>query len=99
MGELVEGFAKDALRRIVACWAAGDVSLAERMHGQLDDLRQFYQRFNPTPGDRNVWSRWRGSASISRSSVSSGRARWSGSTVPTTSSSGTPSRRRSARAR
>mgnify|MGYP000597276907 CR=1 FL=1 len=23
---------------------------------QVDDLRRFYQRFNPAPGDRNVWS-------------------------------------------
>ena len=56
MAELVEGFAEDALRRIVACWAAGDAPLSARMQGQLDDLRRFYQRFNPAPGDRNVWS-------------------------------------------
>ena len=56
MAELIEGFTEDALRRITACWAAGDASLAERMQGQLDDLRRFYRRFNPRPGDRNVWS-------------------------------------------
>src|SRR5690606_22259441 len=31
-------------------------SLSERMARQLADLRHFYDRFNPAPGDRNVWS-------------------------------------------
>jgi AcrR family transcriptional regulator len=56
MAELIEGFADDALRRITACWADGDAGLSQRMRGQMDDLRRFYQRFNHAPGDRNVWS-------------------------------------------
>ena len=56
MAELIEGFAEDAERRISACWTAGDAALSERMQAQLEDLRRFYRRFNPAPGDRNVWS-------------------------------------------
>ena len=56
MAELIECFADDAERRIEACWAGGDAALAARMEAQLDDLRRFYERFNPAPGDRNVWS-------------------------------------------
>ena len=56
MAELIEGFAEDAERRIAACWTAGEATLAARMQAQLDDLRRFYERFNPAPGDRNVWS-------------------------------------------
>jgi AcrR family transcriptional regulator len=56
VAELVEGFTADALRRIAACWEAGDRSLADRMQAQLDDLRRFYRRFNRSPGERNVWS-------------------------------------------
>ena len=56
MAELIEGFADDAERRIGACWAQRQATLAARMQAQLDDLRRFYERFNPAPGDRNVWS-------------------------------------------
>lgn len=56
MAELIDGFAEDAERRIGACWTGGEATLAARMQAQLDDLRRFYERFNPAAGDRNVWS-------------------------------------------
>jgi AcrR family transcriptional regulator len=56
MAELIDGFAADAERRIGACWVQGEATLAARMQAQLDDLRRFYERFNPAPGERNVWS-------------------------------------------
>ena len=56
MAELIDGFAADAERRIDACWTGGEATLAARVQAQLDDLRRFYERFNPAPGDRHVWS-------------------------------------------
>lgn len=56
MAELVDGFVTDAERRIIAHWTEGEASLSERLSRQLEDLHRFYRRFNPKPGDRNVWS-------------------------------------------
>jgi hypothetical protein len=56
MAALVEGFVRDAERRIVAHWTEGEASLSERLARQLEDLNRFYRRFNPKTGDRNVWS-------------------------------------------
>lgn len=56
MSELIARFASNAQTRISHHWAEGEGSFHERLGAQLDDLRTFYQRFNPLPGDRNVWS-------------------------------------------
>ena len=56
MEELVEGFVTDAEARIAHHWTRPGFSLAERLAEQRDDLRRFYDRFNPKPGDRHVWS-------------------------------------------
>jgi len=56
MAELVEGFAADAESRIAHVWTRGNATFSERMRAQVEDLRRFYNRFNKTPGDRNVWS-------------------------------------------
>ncbi len=56
MSELIQKFATNAQVRIAHHWAEGDGPFSQRLQSQLDDLRSFYQRFNPLPGDRNVWS-------------------------------------------
>jgi AcrR family transcriptional regulator len=56
MAELIERFAADAEARIAHHWTSGDASFAARLEAQLADLRRFYDRFNPTPGARNIWS-------------------------------------------
>jgi AcrR family transcriptional regulator len=56
MAELIDKFSSDAQNRIARHWEQGGGSFSERLRAQLDDLRSFYQRFNPVPGDRNVWS-------------------------------------------
>ncbi len=56
MAELITGFSANARTRIAHHWIAVDGSFDERLGAQLADLRDFYQRFNPKPGDRNVWS-------------------------------------------
>jgi AcrR family transcriptional regulator len=56
MAELIEGFVADAQQRITEIWTAQDIGFAGRFAGQLEDLRRFYLRYNPAPGDRNVWS-------------------------------------------
>jgi AcrR family transcriptional regulator len=56
MDELIEGFTDDALARIAANWTGAGSSFAQRLSGQLADLRRFYDRFNTEPGARNVWS-------------------------------------------
>jgi AcrR family transcriptional regulator len=56
MAELVVRFAADAERRIAEHWAAPGLPFEQRLARQLDDLRHFHRRFNPAPGDRNVWS-------------------------------------------
>jgi AcrR family transcriptional regulator len=56
MEELIEEFADDAVRRIERLWGESHVSLADRLKMQLEEFRRFYLRFNPNPGDRNVWS-------------------------------------------
>ena len=56
MAELIAGFASNAQARIAHHWITIDGSFDERLDAQLADLRTYYQRFNPQPGDRNVWS-------------------------------------------
>jgi len=56
MAELLDRFAADAGDRIRENWAKPGWSFARRMQAQCEDLRRFYQRFNPEPGQRNVWS-------------------------------------------
>ena len=56
MAELIEGFASDAESRIAHHWTEETLSFSQRLARQLEDLRHFYRRFNPAPGDRNVWS-------------------------------------------
>ncbi|MEO8544376.1 MAG: TetR/AcrR family transcriptional regulator [Burkholderiaceae bacterium] len=56
MAELIDGFSSNAQTRIAHHWIAVDGSFDQRLGAQLADLRNFYQRFNPQPGDRNVWS-------------------------------------------
>lgn len=56
MQELVEGFVTDAEARIAQHWTRPGLTLAQRLASQRDDLRRFYDRFNPQPGDRHVWS-------------------------------------------
>ena len=56
MAELVERFTADAEARIARHWAAPGLTLAERFRSQREDLRLFYDRFNPGPGSREVWS-------------------------------------------
>jgi AcrR family transcriptional regulator len=56
MAELIAGFSANAQARIAHHWVTIDGSFDERLDAQLADLRNFYQRFNPRPGDRNVWS-------------------------------------------
>ncbi len=56
MDELVADISADAQARIEQHWTAGRHSLGERLTLQLDDLRRFYDRYNPAPDDRHVWS-------------------------------------------
>ena len=56
MDELVEDISANAQARIERHWTAGETSLSDRLQLQLDDLRRFYERFNPARSDRNVWS-------------------------------------------
>lgn len=56
MRELIEDIASNAEARIERYWRAGNATFAERLAMQLDDLRRYYDRFNPGDRDRNVWS-------------------------------------------
>ena len=56
MAELIAKFSADAQARITHHWINNTGSFSQRLQAQLDDLRRFYQRFNPAAGDRNVWS-------------------------------------------
>ena len=56
MRELIEDIASNAEARIERYWRAGTATFAERLAMQLDDLRRYYDRFNGSDGDRNVWS-------------------------------------------
>lgn len=56
MDELIDGFVADAEARIARHWTEGHATFAERLARQVDDLRQFYRRFNRARGERNVWS-------------------------------------------
>lgn len=56
MEELVAGFVADAEARIAHHWTRPGFTFAARLAAQRDDLRRFYDRFNPKPRDRNVWS-------------------------------------------
>lgn len=54
--ELVRDIARDAKNRIAEHWLSEGVSFWERFDRQIDDLRRFYIRYNPRPGDRRIWS-------------------------------------------
>jgi len=54
MAEIVGEFVDDAVARTARIWTGAD--LADALSQQLDDLRRFHRRYNPSPGDRNVWS-------------------------------------------
>jgi len=56
MDELVADISTDAQSRIERHWISGRHPLRQRLSLQLDDLRRFYDKFNPAPEDRNVWS-------------------------------------------
>lgn len=56
MAELIEKFATSAETRIAHNWTQSERSFSARLQAQLDDLRQFYNRFNHGPGERHVWS-------------------------------------------
>jgi AcrR family transcriptional regulator len=56
MAELIEDFVRDAVGRITTHWTAPGTGFVSRWQAQLDDLRRFYQRFNPTGRERSVWS-------------------------------------------
>jgi AcrR family transcriptional regulator len=56
MAEVIAGFVADAADRIGRHWTAPGTGFAERWRAQLDDLRRFYRRFNPTGAERGVWS-------------------------------------------
>jgi AcrR family transcriptional regulator len=56
MEMLIEHFAADAVTRIEKLWGVSGISMFDRLKMQLDEFRRFYLRFNPMPGDRNVWS-------------------------------------------
>lgn len=56
MDELIDGFVADAEARIARHWTEGRATFSERLARQVDDLRQFYRRFNRVPGERNGWS-------------------------------------------
>lgn len=56
MTELIHGFVAGAEGRIVQHWTRPGMRFAERMRSQRDDLRMFYDRFNPNGSTRHVWS-------------------------------------------
>lgn len=56
MAELIDGFVADAGERIRRTWVGTPGSFADRLEANVADLRRFHDRFNPRPGDRNVWS-------------------------------------------
>lgn len=56
MAELIEDFVADARARVTRQWTGGDAPFVARLANQIADLKRFYDRFNPKPGDRNVWS-------------------------------------------
>jgi AcrR family transcriptional regulator len=56
MAELVDGFTTDAEQRIAQHWTQSGLGFFDRLSAQVEDLRRFYDRFNATPGSRNVWS-------------------------------------------
>lgn len=56
MAEIVGDICENAEDRIRRHWLEGELTFERRLQLQLDDLRQFHQRFNPEPGDRRMWS-------------------------------------------
>jgi AcrR family transcriptional regulator len=56
MAELIDDFVADALARIARHWTTPGQGFRERLHAQRDDLRAFFQRFNPTGTERSMWS-------------------------------------------
>jgi AcrR family transcriptional regulator len=56
MRELVQGFTTNAVERIAGIWELPRQPFVHCMRMQVQDLRRFYDRFNPDEGSRNVWS-------------------------------------------
>ncbi|HVG03083.1 MAG TPA: TetR/AcrR family transcriptional regulator, partial [Nitrospira sp.] len=56
MDELVEDISTNAQSRIERHWIVGEATFRDRLLLQLKDLHAYYDRFNPNPEDRNVWS-------------------------------------------
>ena len=56
MDELVEDISTNAQSRIERHWITGEATFRDRLLLQLKDLQAYYDRFNPNPEDRNVWS-------------------------------------------
>ena len=56
MSELIDGFVSGAEARIARHWTLPGMTFGQRMQSQCADLRAFYDRFNPKPASRNVWS-------------------------------------------
>ena len=56
MAELIDKFSSNAIERIAHHWTGTDAPFTGRLAAQIDDLRNFYRRFNPVPGERHVWS-------------------------------------------
>lgn len=56
MAELVDKFEHNARQRIAHHWTGTEGGFGSRMAAQVEDLRTYHRRFNPQPGDRNVWS-------------------------------------------
>jgi AcrR family transcriptional regulator len=56
MDEVVVDISANAQARIEQYWMVGSFPLTKRLSLQLEDLRRFYDKFNPEPEDRHVWS-------------------------------------------
>lgn len=56
MAELIDGFVAGAEARIAHHWTRPGMGFAARMRAQREDLRAFYDRFNPDESARHVWS-------------------------------------------
>jgi AcrR family transcriptional regulator len=56
MDELIADFAANAEARIRRFWTEGEIGFFDRLDLQLADLRTYYDRFNKTAGERNMWS-------------------------------------------
>jgi AcrR family transcriptional regulator len=56
ISELITDFADDAQTRIERLWAQRGLRFSDRMSKQIDEFNLFFQKFNKTSNERNVWS-------------------------------------------